>query len=315
MARRGREVRCQNCPGAISKHSFRFRKRIEIECARLSLDAETPFGQRKRLEFLTAVTEKIRPSRVLDIGCGTGALLTYPLALRFPDVSFVGVDSDPPSIAYAQAHYRLPNLDFRLGLEEAGRHEFDLVIASEVLEHVEDPEAFLVALKGHLNDGGHILLTVPNGYGPFELAAFAENIIRILWLFPLMRASYRVLTGRRPLFPGEDPNAMGHDTLAVTPHINFFSNRELERLFLRSGLGVVDYKSRTFICGFGFSLIVRVFHLIDWNARVADQLPPALASDWMFLLKPCKARQAPPFRRVLDARLRRLLNEKRWGLR
>ena len=83
------------------------------------------------------------PESVLDVGCGEG-VLTEQWAERLDGGRIVGIDLEDPKLQAEWAERRRPNLDFRV--EEAtslsfADDEFDLAAATEVLEHVPDPEA------------------------------------------------------------------------------------------------------------------------------------------------------------------------------
>jgi 2-polyprenyl-6-hydroxyphenyl methylase / 3-demethylubiquinone-9 3-methyltransferase len=107
---------------------------------------ETSYGDERRYAFLSEIIASRRPSRILDIGCGTGMRLTRRLAETFPATAFVGTDSDRGSIAWAQANNGdLANQRFCLDDDLPGTERFDMVIASEVIEHVENPAGFLFA--------------------------------------------------------------------------------------------------------------------------------------------------------------------------
>jgi len=285
----------------------------------LSLE-ENAYGFRKRFDFISSLIEQHKPDNVLDVGCGTGEFLTVPLAERFPDVRFVGIDSDAASITFALEKNHLPNLAFPDALP-AGEC-FDLVIASEVLEHVNEPDQFLAELRGYLSDSGKIVITTPNGYGPFEWASLIETVILLIMHSP---SPHSVEKGRsssplstqwgeeaeRALFrvqPGE-----GRDTLAISPHVNFFTQGDLRRLFEGTGLCVVEARSRTFLCGRGLDTLVRRAKLTNWNAHIADRLPAWMNSDWMFVLEQGGTPHPKSYRRRIDARIRRALNAKRWG--
>ncbi len=270
--------------------------------------AENSYGVRKRLEFVSAVVARWVPRRILDVGCGTGSLLTFPLAARYPRLTVVGVDVHRPSIEFAREHYVLPNLSFACLDEIPSGEVFDLIIASEVIEHVNEPGAFLLFLRSRLAQNGKMVLTLPNGYGPFEMASLVEDVLHLSGVYRLLSRA------KRRLFRNRESGVAGkRDTLAVDPHVNFFSHQEAWRLIDSAGLRVVQYRPRTFLCGFGFDTIVRGEQLIAWNASVADQLPPALASAWMYLLETgAKPTAAPGYTRVVYARLHRYLNLKRW---
>ena len=246
------------------------------------------YGTRKRVEFVSEVIVDTAPKTVLDVGCGTGNQLTRPLAERFPDVRFLGVDSDEATIAFAQEANVLANLTF--GTEISG--QFDLVIASEVLEHVDDPVAFLRSLRDRLATGsGRLVLTTPNGFGPFEMAAAVERVVHGPVLGGISGATaqgLRTIKHRLVGAPDADAARVRANTLAVSPHINFFTRSDIAVVAAAAGFAVETERSRTLVCGYGFDRFVKG-RLAQWNGRLAEVVPAALASGWMFLL-----RQAEP---------------------
>jgi 2-polyprenyl-3-methyl-5-hydroxy-6-metoxy-1,4-benzoquinol methylase len=113
--------------------------------------------------FFEVVTKELRnlPQRtVLEFGCGEGLFLKE---LRDRGVVFdhlVGVDLRESALEYARRinpNYVFMNLDIlRSGLE---KKSFDLVIASEVLEHLQEPASYLSKLVDLSR--GYLFLTVP----------------------------------------------------------------------------------------------------------------------------------------------------------
>jgi SAM-dependent methyltransferase len=99
-------------------------------------------------------------SRVLEVGCGTGAQ-TVSLLSGSPGAHFVSVDRSPVSLAQARARVdalgRADSVEFLkadlfdLPFEE---QSFDHVFVCFVLEHLADPAAALVVLTGLLRPGG-----------------------------------------------------------------------------------------------------------------------------------------------------------------
>lgn len=122
-----------------------------------------------------------RPTRHLDIGSSSGALLRA-FAAEYGCES-VGVE---PGEAYRNAShsrgvYLFPDLA-TLEREESGT--FDLISMIHVLEHIPDPVAHLSRLRERwMARGGHLLVEVPNLYGhqavePAHLLAFSARTLR-----------------------------------------------------------------------------------------------------------------------------------------
>lgn len=273
------------------------------------MELENCYGMRKRIAFLEEVVRRLKPRTVLDIGCGTGAQVTFPLAMTFPEITFIGADSDAASLKHAEHHHTRANLSF-VSIKEIGDLQgLDLIIASEVVEHVPDPEVFLSWLRGKLAANGSLVVTVPNGYGPFEFLSLTQCVLYLTGAETLIRDAKRVLLGRRAAA------SVPSDTLAVSPHINFFSYRSLMRLLATQGFRLEEYRGRTFLCGFGVDQVMRHPRLLRWNADIADSLPPSLVSGWMFLLRPQAAIKGPGYRRGWYGQFRRWLNEYRFGVK
>jgi 2-polyprenyl-3-methyl-5-hydroxy-6-metoxy-1,4-benzoquinol methylase len=104
--------------------------------------------------------DELRPARVLDFGCGEG-YFWEAMAKLGPLPEVVGLDLRADAVEAARA--RMPGLTFRCQdlFEFDPRGErFDLVVASETLEHLYDPARVLKRLC--LLCRGHLLLTVPH---------------------------------------------------------------------------------------------------------------------------------------------------------
>jgi SAM-dependent methyltransferase len=117
-------------------------------------------GQRYAGDFL-AYVERVIPSllgkRVLEIGCGTGYLLSL---LRDRGATVVGIEPGPQGTMGARRFgVRIVTGFFP---EPAVQGPFDIVIAHAVLEHCADPMGFLASIRAALTESGCALFAVPN---------------------------------------------------------------------------------------------------------------------------------------------------------
>lgn len=99
---------------------------------------------------------------VLDIGCGPALKLAELIAPSRP-TKIVGLD-EPNVIAYSQRH--LPAGQFTaydIEREPFPLHEtFDLIISSDVIEHLVDPDKLLNAIKLAATASSWIVLSTPD---------------------------------------------------------------------------------------------------------------------------------------------------------
>jgi ubiquinone biosynthesis O-methyltransferase len=138
-----------------------------------------------------------RGKRVLDAGCGAG----YGSAeLARVAERVTGIDIAPEAVEFARAHYERPNLAFQqascteLPFDGAA---FDLVVAFEVIEHLEDWKGFLQEVRRVLSPSGQLIVSTPNklyytesrgveGANPFHVHEFdfAEFTRELKDVFP-----------------------------------------------------------------------------------------------------------------------------------
>src|SRR3954447_3696754 len=106
---------------------------------------------------------------LLEVGCGQGG---YGARLA-RSYSYVGIEPDAISSAVARARVAPAGGEVRQGdLSVVGDDElFDLVVAFEVIEHIEDDVEALTGWASHLRPGGWLLLSTPawqKRFGPAD---------------------------------------------------------------------------------------------------------------------------------------------------
>ncbi len=121
----------------------------------------------------------LRPARVLDVGCGAGEVLRQLRPHLDADATLVGYDVSPQAIERART-LGGDGITFHRGdATTEAPHDFDLVLAFDVFEHVEDYFGFLRRVR---TLGTHKVFHIP-----LELTASAA-----LRGAPLMRARQKV---------------------------------------------------------------------------------------------------------------------------
>lgn len=127
----------------------------------------------RSIRFLHHVIEKTSAAdkgSLLDVGCGNGCLLTSMQQLR-PNWRLSGFE--PVENQEFAAKIRSEIGRFYSDTLDSVTDRFDLVTLVHVLEHVNDPVAFLKRLANLLDQHGKIAIEVPDyAYNPFDLIIF-----------------------------------------------------------------------------------------------------------------------------------------------
>lgn len=182
------------------------------------------FWHTKKLKTVISLinSSNIKPKKILDVGCASGWFLSK-IAEKYPNAQCTGVDAYKKAIEYGQKFYK------NLRLISADAHKlpfknksFDLVICTEVLEHVENPQKVLAEIKRVL---------APNGIAIIEMDS-GNLLFRIIW--------YWWTNIRRGVWRDS--------------HIHEFSTRILEGIINESEFLIADRKVFNFTMGIAFLL-------------------------------------------------------------
>lgn len=213
--------------------------------------------------------------RVLDVGCGTGNI-TVPLGM-LPDSQIVGIDMHQPTLDIAIARNTHPNVKIEFSfLQDYDISSFDFIIFSEVLEHIPGYGALLEYIAQNAKPTMNMLVTIPTGWGPFEIC-----MTPLYWMRKLKLHGF--INRVKKLLGKHEPYSINYDT----PHVNFFTQRQLRGDCERYGFEIKEFTK-----AFVFAPIIETylpFVSLKWFAyydnKLAQALPRGMTSGWYINFK------------------------------
>lgn len=177
-----------------------------------------------------------KPKRVLDIGCGNGYLCKI---LSENNVECVGIEPTPEAIDYAKTFAPKSQFYVRSCYDNPVNSDlgkFDVVISTEVIEHLYFPRKLVEFAKAHLKSNGVLILTTPD-YGSY-------------WRNLMIAIANRWDKHHTPLWDGG--------------HIKFWSKTTLEELFESTGFHIEMWE--------GTRSRIPIFYMsITCHARLTDK--------------------------------------------
>lgn len=237
-------------------------------------------ADQKRLRFIidTLNTHLPEHGKVLDVGCGNGII---SMNLGKEGYNVKGIDISDKAIEKANANNPFDNVSFEhLSAEQliAKGEQYEAIICSEVLEHLEDPGELLDKLHQSLTDDGVLIVTVPNGNGPRELLV-TRPMIKIRETPSMWKMVNKF------------KNSLGYSGTTVQSdadnldHIQFFTKPALKQLSDGHGFRITSLKNSNFMEDvFPFSFVTkRVKALQRLDCAIADVLPHQCTGGFMMI--------------------------------
>lgn len=238
-------------------------------------------ADRKRLDFITGFLQSSLPSyaKILDVGCGNGVISRHLGKFGF---NVTGIDVSDKTIDKATALNTFSNVKFiKKSAEElmATGEQYDAIICSEVLEHLDNPESLLKVLNKTLSQNGKLIITVPNGKGPRE-SLVTKPILKLRnknnWLWKLIVKIKQMLGYRGTTTQSAADNL---------DHVQFFSRKDIQQLSAKNNLKITKFGKANFVEDvFPFSFFAKRIKLLQKiDCKMADILPYYFTGGFFFV--------------------------------
>lgn len=241
----------------------------------------------KKRKLIDALIEKTRPRSVLDFGGGTGYTFSRYINETHPDIDITLFDVSVESLEAASWHgQRIEKVSDPKLLET---RQFDLVIASEVIEHVDPSDFVLKDIAALVKQNGYLFATVPNGYGSYEMTVL------------LFRLFARWIVTKLSVSMG---NGQAQSTLSLSPHVSFYTYATLLSGFKCAGLVVENYMPIVLSHFRAARMLSETSpKAMSWNVDLTPQVNPRWVDDWGFLLTRTDAVKSSECQRQLESKL------------
>lgn len=233
------------------------------------------WSHRKRFEFGLTLVRKLGSKRLLDYGCGDGTLLAMLQEAGSAPQLCVGAEVEPKVVEDCNHRFRhLPNVQFvevpKLSSSEyAG--QFDVVLCTEVLEHVVDLEPTIAKLKRLVAPGGRLIVSVPVETG----------------LPVLFKQTMRRIAGWRGV--GDYKWTSKYTMSEMAASVFAGKEQHIPRKPYRNEDGSESYDHKGFNWRRLKELLSREFHVEQVSASPVPQLGPNFASQvWFVAVKASK---------------------------
>lgn len=177
--------------------------------------------------------------KILEAGCGTG-YTTHVISSLRRDVKITGLDFSKGSLKFATdfaSENNYPNIDYKwadLRNIELDEYDYDMLICSGVLHHIENPRPIFTNLCKHVKKGGIIIIGLYHPWGRFPLhirqKIFKINGGRMRWIDPRIRTENWTDARKNTWYRDQYEH----------PHEEDYSHKTLKTWFDEEGITFLD---------------------------------------------------------------------------
>jgi len=235
---------------------------------------ENIYGHKNRVHWFMNFVNK--EEEILEFGCGTGVMVSAYMIQN--GYNMFGVDLDKASIDLGQKFYTEHGLDpSRLiygDIADLDDNRFDTIIATEVFEHIEekDIDEVVALISKKLKPGGRLIVTVPNGYGWFEVESFIWKKLGVGFVLNKLYITKAVYAFKARIL-GMKFNKL-ISTIAHSPHVRRFTLKSIKGLVNKHGYKVTAQRGSCIFAG-SFSALIfgGIKPITNFNIRLGKYFP------------------------------------------
>lgn len=255
----------------------------------INLPKENIYGHSKRLKWIVSHID--RTGTIIELGCGTGYMITLSLAEM--GYSILGIDLDEKSIRFGRKIFQdkglSPDIVHNVDIADLDVST-DVIIASEVLEHITTSQLphVLFLINKRLKPGGQFLVTVPNGFGWFEIEKYLwfdlsiGRVLTILKLPQIISKVKKILLG--PNIDFEYPS-----TLSDSPHVQRFTLKSILAVLNENDFEIIDSTGSVLFAGpFSNLFFTGIKPVMKINCALGKWFPRIAAGFYVACKKKCK---------------------------
>lgn len=128
---------------------------------------------RKRRSYMIGLIKKYFPenkdAKVLELGCGYGPLLIVASEVGYKDLVGVEKNKSYSRLKLNEGKFQYIEADIISFLHQHQKNRYDMVCMMDVIEHfsIDDAAVIMRRIRIMLNDGGKLLMQLPNAMSPF----------------------------------------------------------------------------------------------------------------------------------------------------
>lgn len=140
------------------------------------------FWHAEKIKTLKNIVGKIKPKKILDVGCASGYMANQ-ISKLFPKAKIYGIDVYDKAVRYGKKKY--PKIKFKVADAHKlpfTNNSFDLIVSYETIEHVVNPLKTLKELKRVLSENGIAVVAMDSGNFMFRIIWWlAEKTFTKVW--------------------------------------------------------------------------------------------------------------------------------------